>query len=157
MRTVSLISCILHNLLFIFCLALVGAGPMVFNFLQAAWIYSVFLTMRQREMVVYLLLVLGQIAQCLTMMLKDRDVPLGAFQSGGLIGNTVACGLLLFFNGRALWLFHESGGLRGRKGDLTEPLLTPTPDDNEQGPDADPIDVVAEAKKKKDEKAKAKK
>ena len=154
MRTVSLISCILHNLLFIFCLALVGAGPMVFNFLQAAWIYSVFLTMRQREMVVYLLLVLGQIAQCLTMMLKDREVPLGAFQSGGLIGNCVACCLLLWFNGRAFYLFHESGGLRGRKGDITEPLIAP--DDNEQGPDADPLDVVADPKKKKDEKAKAK-
>ena len=66
MRCVSLITCIIHVGLLVFCLALVGAGAMIMNFLQAAWIYSVYLTMREREMVVYLILLLGQIGQCLT-------------------------------------------------------------------------------------------
>ena len=69
MRKISLVSCIIHNLLFVFCLALVGAGPMILNFLQAMWTYSVFLTLREREMAVYLLLLAGQIGQCITMIL----------------------------------------------------------------------------------------
>ena len=59
MRCLSLISMIIHQCLFIFCLALVGAGPMVLNFLQACWVYSVYLTMREREMIVYMILLLG--------------------------------------------------------------------------------------------------
>ena len=57
------------------------------------------------------------------MIMKDRDSPLGAFQQGGLIGNAVACGILLYLNGRALYLFHESGGLHGAKKGLTKPLV----------------------------------
>ena len=59
MRCICFLSVLLHNGLFIFCLALVGAGPMILNFLQAMWIYSVYLTLREREMIVYCLLVLG--------------------------------------------------------------------------------------------------
>ena len=58
MRCICLLSVLLHNGLFIFCLALVGAGPMILNFLQALWSYSVYLTLREREMAVYCFLVL---------------------------------------------------------------------------------------------------
>ena len=78
MRCIALISCILHNCLFVFCLALVGAGPMIMNFLQACWVYSVYLTMREREMVIYLILILAQVGQCLTMLFKDRETALGS-------------------------------------------------------------------------------
>ena len=57
------------------------------------------------------------------MLFRDREQPLGAFQTGGLIGNMVACGILFYLNGRALYLFHEAGGLRGVKKGLKEPLI----------------------------------
>ena len=148
-RCIALISCILHNLLFIFCLALVGAGPMIINFLQAVWCYSIFLTLREREMIVYMVMILGQISQCVTMLLKDRDIPLGAFQTGGLIGNSVACILLLIFNGRALYKFHMCGGLHGcdanhiSKKDIEQPLL-----DKQDEKSSDLVDAIPDKKKK---------
>ena len=57
------------------------------------------------------------------MLMRDREQPLGAFQTGGLIGNAVACGIMLYLNGRALYLFHESGGLHGVKKGVAKPLL----------------------------------
>ena len=84
--------------------------------------------------------------------MRDRDVPLGAFQSGGYIGNGVACGLLLVFNGRALWKFHESGGLHGKKDGTTVPLLAES--DDEADPDFADLN---EAKKKDKAAVKAKK
>ena len=86
---------------------------MIFNFFQGVFAYSVYLTLRQREMVVYIILLLGQIAQCLTVIFKDKVQPLGAFQQGGYIGNTVACCILLYLSAKALWSFHSTGGLHG--------------------------------------------
>ena len=66
--------------MFIFCLALVGAGAMVFNFLQGLWAYSVYLTLREREAIVYLLLLAGQIVHSTFFLIGDDDgQPAGAF------------------------------------------------------------------------------
>ena len=117
LRCVALISTILHEALFIFCLALVGFGPMIFNFLQGLWTYSIYLTLREREMAFYMILLIGQVVQCVLGLLGigggDDTDKLGAFQMGGMIANTVACGILLVMNGRAWYQFHESGGLHG--------------------------------------------
>ena len=120
---------------------MVGAGPMILNFLQACWIYSVYLTMREREMVIYLILLLGQIAQCITMLFAGN---VRAYQTGGLIGNATACGILLVLNGRALWKFHESGGLHGKSRDGAVPLLDKDDETNDGG-DADLSNLPDEA------------
>ena len=74
----------------------------------------------------------------MTMLFRDREQPLGAFQTGGLIGNAVACGILLYLNGRALYLFHESGGLHGVKKGATKPLIA-----EEDEPEAKkPVDAI---------------
>ena len=59
MRCIALISSFVHFGMLIFCLALVGVYPMLFNIAQCFWIYSVYLTLREREMLFYLLLLMG--------------------------------------------------------------------------------------------------
>ena len=41
------------------------------------------------------------------------DTAAAATQTGGYIGNCVACGILLYMSVRATWKFHQTGGLRG--------------------------------------------
>ena len=43
----------------------------------------------------------------------DSDEPPAATQTGGLIGNVVACSILLYMSIRAEWMFNKTGGLRG--------------------------------------------
>ena len=88
------------------------------------------------------------------MLFRDRDVPLGAFQTGGLIGNAVACGLLLIVNGRALKLFHDSGSIHGRKMGVEEPLLNDEEGSGNPINDAITIAGVESPKKKTEEKKK---
>ena len=59
MRCIALISSFVHFGMLIFCLALVGVYPMLFNLAQCFFVYSVYLTLREREMAVYLLLLMG--------------------------------------------------------------------------------------------------
>ena len=122
MRCVSAISVVIHNCLFIFCLAFVGFYPMIFNFVQACWSYSVYLTLREREMAFYLLLLVGQVVCDLSLIRRAEEGKIVGLQLGGFIGNMVACGILLWANGRAWYSFRNSGGLRGKSG-MTEPLL----------------------------------
>ena len=58
-RVIALISTFVHFGLLIFCLALVGPYAMLFNLGQCFFVYSVYLTLREREMAVYLLLLIG--------------------------------------------------------------------------------------------------
>ena len=58
-RCLALISTVVHFGLLIFCLAFVGVYPMIFNLLQCFFVYSVYLTVRETEMVVYILLLIG--------------------------------------------------------------------------------------------------
>ena len=84
-------------------------------------------------MIFYLLLLVGQIIQSIFSFLGDDDGQMsGAFQTGGHIGNIVCCTLLLIANGRALYAFHEAGGLPGKGKGLKDPLLEKS-DDEEDG------------------------
>ena len=84
-------------------------------------------------MIFYLLLLVGQIIQSIFSFLGDDDGQMsGAFQTGGHIGNIVCCTLLLIANGRALYAFHEAGGLHGKGKDLKKPLLDGQDDTDEE-------------------------
>ena len=115
LRCVCLIATITHFTLIIFCLAFCGFGPMAFNFFQAAFAYSCYLTLREREMIVYIILLVGQIIYCSMKLLNGGEdgEPAAATQTGGYIGNIVAAAILLYMSIRAEWLFNSTGGLRG--------------------------------------------
>ena len=50
---------IMHIFLFVACLTLVGFRPMLYNLLQFSWAYSCYLTLREREIVVYFIMLAG--------------------------------------------------------------------------------------------------
>jgi hypothetical protein len=55
-RKSILFALVLHVLLFFFCLAVVGFIPMLANFMLSCWSYSCYLTIREKEIVIYLVL-----------------------------------------------------------------------------------------------------
>ena len=99
-----------RNFLFFFCLAVVGFIPMLANFLLSCWSYSCYLTIREKEIVIYLVLLgFGSIQGGLSLM---HDV-LGNFQVLGKIINLVTYCMLMFIVGKCYYAFRHSGGLRG--------------------------------------------
>ena len=73
LRMMLLVASILHFTLTMLSLALIGFKPMVFNLIQVMWSYSCYLTLREREVVVYLLILVAQISYCLTRILGLGD------------------------------------------------------------------------------------
>ena len=135
LRCVNAIATFIHFGMALFCMALVGFPPMILNILQCIWSYSVYLTLREREMCLYLLALLAQIAQSLCFLFRGEEKPTGAFQTGGTIGNIVGCGVLLVVGGRALWLFHDTGGLHYKNPEKDKQLKEPLIDDDEDDDD----------------------
>ena len=64
-----LIATLLHFTLVLLSLALIGFKPMLFNLVQVIWVYSCYLTLREREVVVYLVVLAAQIVYCVTRIL----------------------------------------------------------------------------------------
>jgi len=84
---------------------------MVMNFLQASIAYSCYLTVREKEIVIYLfLLVIGSLEDIFSLR---KDV-LGNLQVLGKIINLVSYCLLLYVVGKCYYSFRHSGGLHGR-------------------------------------------
>ena len=111
-----LIATLLHFTLVLLSLALIGFKPMVFNLVQVCWVYSCYLTLREREVVVYLLILAAQIIYCLTRILGIGDHHDGVnstFQSLGHMIIMAVCILLAYMVGRAYWDFHQGRGLKG--------------------------------------------
>ena len=50
---------LIHFLLFIFSLCLVGFWPMFYNMILCSWAYSCYLTLREREFIVYFIMVIA--------------------------------------------------------------------------------------------------
>ena len=113
MRFVSKISTVVHTILVALCLALIGFSPLIFNFLQAMWSYSVYLTLREREMALYIFLLLVQIGHCFAVIFTSEKKQ-GTFQLAGFIANIVACCILTYLNARAWYEFRTTGGLHGK-------------------------------------------
>ena len=98
-------------------------------------------------MILYMVALLAQLAQSFCYLFRGDDKPTGAFQTGGTIGNIVGCCIMLIVGGRALWLFHNTGGLHydHPENDPNEPLLSEedkkggkNDDDDDGDDDADP-------------------
>ena len=101
MRYAMLAVTILHCLGFALALAMVGFWPMLYNGILAAWAYSCYLTIREKEILVYFILLIGSFI--LTML---------RFGSGSSTSTTEALGsiqslctvLLLILMGLCGWI-----------------------------------------------------
>jgi len=110
-RKAILFSLVLHILLFFFSFAVVGFRPMVMNFLLASIAYSCYLTVREKEIIIYLvLLTIGSFDDIVSL---KKDV-LGNLQVLGKIINLVTYCLLLYVVGKCYYAFRHAGGLHGR-------------------------------------------
>ena len=111
LRTCTCIATIIHTLLYLLCLAIVGFLPMILNILNAAWAYSCYLTLRERELAVYFVILIGQTVDHVVTIFGDKD--LGNVQVLGHLICTTFIVLTGFYVGRAWYHFRKTGGLRG--------------------------------------------
>ena len=123
LRKMCFLACFIHGSLALLSMALIGFWPMLFNLLQLFWIYSCYLTLREREVAFYLVLLLVQTSYCICRILgvgEESDDERGTFQSLGNI--IILCFLVLlgYLIGKAAWDFHKCGGMKGV--DLLEPV-----------------------------------
>ena len=101
----------IHCILYLVCLVLVGFWPMMYNIILAAWSYSCQLTLREREIIFYFVLVI--LFMVLQFMRLFDDKAEGSIQtlSGMIVAGMYA--LCLWISGRYYYAFRVSGGLRG--------------------------------------------
>ena len=101
---------ICHWVLFVFSLCLVGFFPMIYNLLLAAWAYSCYLTLREREVVVYFIFMTAAIVIAIARFFRGNE---GSWQSlAGLVDLGVYM-LLLYISVKYYYYFRISGGLHG--------------------------------------------
>ena len=108
-------------------LAIIGFWPMFFNLLESLWAYSCYLTLREREVWVYLALLLIQILVMIfhSLGLSDNKGPGndGTFQILGDLIVFCSDGLLGYLVGQAFYTFRKTGGLHGTLEDGATPIL----------------------------------
>ena len=75
LRRMLFISLFVHAGLAGWALALIGFWPMIINLAQLAWAYSCYLTLREREIAVYMVLLLAQLIYniCCLFGSSDKD------------------------------------------------------------------------------------
>ena len=106
---------VLHCLFFTFSLAFVGFLPMISNLFLATFAYSVFLTLRECEVVVHMVLILFAISGGMQDLLYHADMD--STQRMGLIVNMVFYVWMLWYLCRAYFYFRKSGGIKGFRRD----------------------------------------
>ena len=110
MRYMMLADTIMHWVLFVFSLCLVGFWPMLYNLGLAAWAYSCYLTLREREIVVYFFFLAAVIVAQIGRYWRGNE---GSWQSlSGLVETGLYC-LMLYVSARYYYSFRISGGLHG--------------------------------------------
>ncbi len=120
LRVMLLIATIAHSLLAFFCLAFVGFWPMIINVIQAAWAYSCYLTMREREIVLYLFLLCVQIiCQFFGLFSNESENDKGSIKFLGAMICICTCSIMGYLVGKEYYSFRMIGGLHM----LYKPLL----------------------------------
>ena len=129
LRKMSLFAAIVHAGLTIMGLAMVGFMCMMFNALQLMIVYSVYLTLREREVWIYMFLLLIQTVLNILDVLGITDNPEKvAMQESSLqqLGQFIALAMTIligYFVGQASYSFRKSGGLHGNLPKGQVPLL----------------------------------
>ena len=93
------------------CLAIVGFVPMLLNIGNAAWAYSCYLTLRERELGVYFVILIGQVVYDIYDLFSDDKH--GNVQVLGHLISAAFVVLTGLYVGRAWYHFRKTGGLRG--------------------------------------------
>ena len=92
----------LHWVFFVFCLYFVGFWSTMFNLGLAFKAYSVYLTMRQKQLFCYFFLLVMAAG---TELFQELGTKVDSTQKIGLIINVVIYFLNIFFVGKAWWAF----------------------------------------------------
>ena len=95
---------------FVLALALVGFETMALNIFLGSWCYSVYLTINECSIIMYLFFLLMGIFGGLSRFVSGE---LQSFQIIGAICNVSMCGIMLWFTASAYKNFRKTGGIKG--------------------------------------------
>ena len=125
LRKTLLITCVVHFCLTLASLAIIGFWPMTLNLLQTCWSYSCYLTLREREVWFYLILLFIQAFYLVLHLLGfgDDTGDDSAFQTLGHLIAICCCGLVGWLVASAFYAFRKSGGLHGTLEQGANPIL----------------------------------
>lgn len=113
-------ACTIHIILFFFSFAVVGFNSMLLNLIDACWTYSIYLTLREKQMIFYLLLLaIGTIEGVFNLFFEE----LGNLQILGKMINIVVYIVIGYIVGKNYFLFRHDGGLHGKARQVTNSLL----------------------------------
>ena len=84
---------------------------MLLNIANAAWSYSCYLTLRERELGVYFVILIGQVVDHVVTLFADKKH--GNVQVLGHLICLAFIALTGFYVGRSWYHFRKTGGLRG--------------------------------------------
>ena len=116
LRKMCLVATFCHAGLTILGLALVGFQCMLLNLLECIWIYSCYLTLSEREVWVYMLLLFVTTLLNILDLLGITDSEDGKESSFQQLGQFIVLAVVIllgYFIGRASYLFRKSGGIHG--------------------------------------------
>ena len=129
LRKMCLFATVAHAGLTVTGLAFVGFQCMALNALQCCFSYSCYLTLREREIWIYMFILLCQVLLNLLDILGVTDNPAKAHMTESSLqqlGQFIAlamCVLIGYLVGRASYMFRKSGGLHGNLPKGGAPLL----------------------------------
>ena len=101
----------MHNLLFVFALAIIGFVPMIEQTVLACWAYSCHLTMSECQIIVYFFLFFVSIY--INFKVEQRDLAPDLYEMVGYFVLYIAYGFMLYFLGTSFWEYKSTGGLKG--------------------------------------------
>lgn len=104
-------ACTIHIILFLFSFAVVGFNSMMLNLVMACWTYSIYLTLREKQTIFYLLLLLLGTVEGIYNLLTEE---LGNLQILGKMINIVWYITIGYIVGKNYAMFRNSGGLHGK-------------------------------------------
>ena len=112
LRCCMLVATVTNCLMYFVCIAIVGFLPMLLSILKAAWAYSCYLTLREREIAVYFIFLVASLV-CSLWTIFDDDKK-GNVQVLGHLINIAINFLLGMYIAKAWYTFRKSGGLHGK-------------------------------------------
>ena len=127
LRKIMALATFVHFGLSILALAAIGFWPMLINLIQSSSAYSCYLTLRERQVWVYMIFLVIQVWYQIMDLCSVGDDPNkrpdSAFEMmGNLISLALSC-VMGYMVGRASYIFRKTGGLHGSVKDGATPLL----------------------------------
>ena len=116
LRKMCMIACVCHFGLSLTGLAIIGFMTMLINFLQTCWAYSCYLTLREREIWTYCVILFFQVLLQTLDLLGVGDDPAHPESSMQTLGHLIClcvCCLLGYAVGKSSYDFRKAGGLHG--------------------------------------------